>query len=63
MSLGKITVTLKLLSTDLDAKGILPLHSRISYGKDSNSDTMCEISKAYLAEKHPPSQAQTAGSL
>ena len=63
MSLGKITATLKLLSIDLDAKGFLPLHLRISYGKDSNSDIMCEISKAYLAEKHPPGQAQTTDSL
>ena len=61
MTLGKITAALKLFSTD--AKGILPLNSKIPCGQDGDCDAAWKSVRDILAEKHPPGQAAASDSL
>ena len=61
MSLGRVAAALKFLSED--AKGILPLHSKIPCGPDGNGDTVWKSVKDILAEKHPPACAAVTESL
>ena len=61
MKLGKVTAALKLLLTD--AKGILPLNSKIPCGQDGKVDAVCKSVRDILAEKNPPGQATVSDSL
>ena len=61
MKLGNVTAALKLLSTD--AKGVLPLDSKIPCGQDSDVDVIRKSVRDILAEKHPPGQAAVSDTL
>ena len=62
ISLSKITAALKLISTD--AKGILPLNSKIPCGQNGNGDTVWKsVIRNILAEKHPAACAAVTYSL
>ena len=61
IKLGKVTAAPKFLSTD--AKGILPLNSKIPCGQDGEVDAVWKLVRDILAEKHPPGWAAVSDSL
>ena len=61
MSLGKVSAALKLLSED--AKGVLPLNSKVPCGQDGDGSTLWKSVKDILAEKHPPGHTANAECL
>ena len=50
-----LPLNFEFLSTD--AKGIMPLNSKIPCGQDGDSDTVWKSVRDVLVEKHPPGQA------
>ena len=61
VTLGNATAAFKLLSAD--AKGILPLNSKIPCGQDGDGDAAWKSVRDILAEKHPPGRAAVSDSL
>ena len=58
--LSKVTAALKLLSTD--AKGVLPLNSKIPCGQNG-VDAVRKSVREILVEKHPPGRAAVSDTL
>ena len=61
MTLGKVSAPLTLLSTD--AKGILPLNSKVPCEQDGDGNAVRKSVRDILAEKHPPGQVTVSDSL
>ena len=56
-----LPLNFEFLSTD--AKGIMPLNSKIPCGQDGDSDTVWKSVRGVLVEKHPSGQAAVTDSL